>query len=173
MQSIVFSDFRENAGSRKNTWPMTAHRYPVIRNVCGRFDMVTIKIISHRSTSACCSGRNPACRDRGFFSTANINELYRKHMKFLIGAKLSLNLVKTHFDSVRDKMRVWPYYNQAYQVYACCLPITWGYVQERPYKKTPSKQTAGGTFASIFLRNGHWKTRNPSITGWLPCRRSC
>ncbi|MEX1297940.1 MAG: transposase [Desulfotignum sp.] len=59
--------------------------------------------------------------DRGFFSAANINELYRQHMKFLIGAKLSLNLVKTHLDSVRDKMRVWPYYNQAYQVYACCV----------------------------------------------------
>jgi transposase len=73
--------------------------------------------------------------DRGFFSATNINELYRHHMKFLIGAKLSLNLVKTHLDSVRDTIRVWPYYNQAYQVYACCLPTTWDYVQERPNKK--------------------------------------
>ena len=45
--------------------------------------------------------------DRGFFSAANINELYRHHMKFLIAAKLSMKLVQTHLDIVRDSMRNW------------------------------------------------------------------
>lgn len=72
--------------------------------------------------------------DRGFFSTANINDLYRHHMKFLIGAKLSLKLVQTHLETVRDKMRSWTHYNQDYQLYAYCLPITWDYAQDRPYR---------------------------------------
>ncbi len=72
--------------------------------------------------------------DRGFYSAANINDLYRHHMKFLIAAKLSLKLVKTHLDTVRDTMRSWTHYSQAYQLYAYSLPITWNYVQDRPYK---------------------------------------
>ena len=72
--------------------------------------------------------------DRGFFSAANINDMYRHHLKFLIAAKLSLKLVKTHLDTVRDKMRSWTHYSQAYQLYAYSLPITWDYVQDRPYK---------------------------------------
>lgn len=72
--------------------------------------------------------------DRGFFSAANINDMYRHHIKFLIAAKLPLKLVKTHLDTVRDKMRSWTYYSHAYQLYAYSLPVTWEYVQDRPYK---------------------------------------
>ncbi|WP_459925999.1 IS1634 family transposase, partial [Desulfatiferula olefinivorans] len=72
--------------------------------------------------------------DRGFFSAANINDLYRHHMKFLIAAKLSLKLVKTHLDTVRDTMRTWPNYSQEYQLYSYSLPVTWDYTQDRPYK---------------------------------------
>jgi transposase len=72
--------------------------------------------------------------DRGFFSAANINNLYKQHLKFLIAGKMSLKLVKTHLDTVRDTMRSWTYYNQDSQLYAYSLPITWNYVQERPNK---------------------------------------
>jgi transposase len=72
--------------------------------------------------------------DRGFFSAANINDMYRHHMKFLIAAKQSLKLVKTHLDTVRDKMRSWNHYSQTYQLYMYSLPVTWDYVQDRPYK---------------------------------------
>ena len=72
--------------------------------------------------------------DRGFFSAANINELYRHHIKFLIAAKLSLKLVQAHLDTVRDTMRSWNHYSQDYQLYMYSLPITWKYVQDRPYK---------------------------------------
>lgn len=72
--------------------------------------------------------------DRGFFSSANINGLYRHHMKFLIAAKLSLKFVQTHLDAVRDTMRNWSHYSQDYQLYAYSLPITWDYTQDRPYK---------------------------------------
>ena len=72
--------------------------------------------------------------DRGFFSAANINEMYKHHLKFLIAAKLPLKLIEKHLDPVREKMRSFTHYSQAYQLYACSLPITWEYVQDRPYK---------------------------------------
>jgi len=78
--------------------------------------------------------------DRGFYSTANINELYRQHLKFLIGAKLSLRLVQTHLDTVRETLRSWTHYSQVYQLYAYSLPITWAYSQDRPYKGDTIKE---------------------------------
>lgn len=73
--------------------------------------------------------------DRGFFSAANINDLYKHHIKFLIAAKLSLNFVKSHLDTVQDQMRSWTHYSQPYQLYAYNpLPVTWSYVQKRPCK---------------------------------------
>lgn len=72
--------------------------------------------------------------DRGFFSAANINGLYRHRMKFLIAAKLFLKLVKTHLDTVRDAMRSWTHYSRDCRLYAYCLPVTWNYVRDRPYK---------------------------------------
>jgi len=77
--------------------------------------------------------------DRGFYSAANINGLYRHHMKFLIAAKSSLKLVRSRIDIVRDKMRDWRYFNQDYQLYAYSVPIHWDYSQERPYKKDTVK----------------------------------
>jgi len=77
--------------------------------------------------------------DRGFFSAANINDLYRHHMKFLIAAKLSLKLVTTHLETVRDTMRRWTRYHQAYQLYTFSLPVAWDYVRERPRKSDTIK----------------------------------
>ena len=78
--------------------------------------------------------------DRGFFSAANINDLYRHHMKFLMAAKLSLKLVKTHLDTVRDTIRNWTHYSQDHHLYTYSLPIVWNYVQDRPYKGDTIKE---------------------------------
>ena len=72
--------------------------------------------------------------DRGFFSAANINGLYKQHMKFLIGAKLSLKIVKEQLDSVRDEVRNWTNYSQEYHLYTYSVPVSWNYEQDRPYK---------------------------------------
>jgi transposase len=72
--------------------------------------------------------------DRGFFSAANINGLYKQHMKFLIGAKLSLKIVKEKLDSVRDEVRNWTNYSQEYHLYTYSVPVSWNYEQDRPYK---------------------------------------
>jgi len=72
--------------------------------------------------------------DRGFYSSANINDLYKHHLKFLIASKVSLKFVRNHLNTVRNTMRSWNYYNQTYQLYAYTLPVTWNYSQKRPYK---------------------------------------
>ncbi|MDY6973397.1 MAG: IS1634 family transposase [Thermodesulfobacteriota bacterium] len=72
--------------------------------------------------------------DRGFYSAANINDLYKYHIKFLVAAKISLKLVQTNLDTVRDTMRSWTHYSQDYQLYAYAMPVTWNYVQKRPCK---------------------------------------
>lgn len=73
--------------------------------------------------------------DRGFYSETNVNELYRKHMKFLIATKVSLNFVKLELDKVRESIRTWDNYSQKHGLYACSRTINWLYTQERPYKK--------------------------------------
>ena len=72
--------------------------------------------------------------DRGFYSINNINDLYKEHHKFLIGAKLSLKLVKAQLDSVRHSLREWSNYCESHEVFALCVPVKWNYSQERPYK---------------------------------------
>jgi len=73
-------------------------------------------------------------KDRGFFSAANINDMYKHHLKFLIAAKLPLKLVEKHLDPVREEMRSFTHYSQTHQLYVYSLPVTWEYVQDRPYK---------------------------------------
>jgi transposase len=72
--------------------------------------------------------------DRGFYSEANINDLYHNHLKFLIAAKKSLKFVEAELDRVRDSIRSWINYNQKHDLYAVSAKIDWNYSQERPYK---------------------------------------
>lgn len=72
--------------------------------------------------------------DRGFYSAENINELYKEHHKFIIGARLSLKFVKEQLDSVRQSLREWTNYCENHEVFATCVPIKWDYLQERPNK---------------------------------------
>jgi transposase len=72
--------------------------------------------------------------DRGFFSEPNINGLYKEHIKFLIGAKISLKLVRQALDGVYDEIRSFENYSQKHDVYGYTVPSEWDYEQERPYK---------------------------------------
>ena len=40
------SAYKANGGSKKNTWPMTAHQSPVIQNASNKFATVKTKIMS-------------------------------------------------------------------------------------------------------------------------------
>jgi transposase len=72
--------------------------------------------------------------DRGFYSEANINGLYKEHRKFLMAVKTSLKFVKNEIDKASEDIRKWSNYNQQYDLYAYTAPVKWAYSQERPYK---------------------------------------
>ena len=45
-------------------------------------------------------------KPKGFYSEDNINSLYREHVKFLVGVKLSLAFIKSNLDAVYDDIRI-------------------------------------------------------------------
>lgn len=53
--------------------------------------------------------------DRGFYSKANINELYWNHHQFLIAPKKSLNLMKHSLKEV--KMQSQSHYSSKHKIY--------------------------------------------------------
>jgi len=67
--------------------------------------------------------------DRGFYSESNINELFKNHHKFLIGAKLSLNLVKAHLDKSRGVMVTRSHYSSKYSIYYDTIMTHWNYTE--------------------------------------------
>ena len=79
-------------------------------------------------------GKIKLVMDRGFYSEANINDLDKKHLKFLIATKTSLKLVQNELDKKRDSIRTWSNYSQKYDLYASSSSINWEYSQDRPYK---------------------------------------
>ena len=73
--------------------------------------------------------------DRGFYKEQNINDLYTEHLKFLIGAKLSLKFISAEVDKVRDNIRSWTNFLPDTEAYGVTVPIQWNYKRTRPYKK--------------------------------------
>ena len=55
--------------------------------------------------------------DRGFYSEDSINDLYKNHHKFLIGAKLSLKIAKTQLEASRSNLSSKNHYSAKYLVF--------------------------------------------------------
>jgi len=70
--------------------------------------------------------------DRGFYSEDNINALFEKHYKFLIGVKTSLRLVQNILDDVRDSMKTRAFYSSDYGIYVYSKTIEWSYKAKKP-----------------------------------------
>jgi transposase len=79
--------------------------------------------------------------DRGFYSEENINELYRNHHKFLIGAKLSLKLVKPHLEAARMKLTSRSCYSSKYGLYADSIMTEWDYIETKRRSGSTVKDT--------------------------------
>ncbi len=79
-------------------------------------------------------GKTKFVMDRGFYSEDNINGLYREHVKFLVGVKLSLKFIKKHLDEVYDDIRMFTNYDEGIATYGYTVTAEWDYSQERPYK---------------------------------------
>ncbi len=72
--------------------------------------------------------------DRGFYSEDNINGLYKEHIKFLVGTKLSLKFIRRHLDEIYDDVRMFVNYDEGMNTYGYTVTADWDYTQERPYK---------------------------------------
>ena len=72
--------------------------------------------------------------DRGFYSEANVNSLYKDHLKFLIAVKTSLTFVRNELDKIYDGFRSFDCYSEKYELYAKTVTTEWNYQLERPYK---------------------------------------
>ena len=70
--------------------------------------------------------------DRGFYSEANINELFRKHYKFLISSKMTLKFVKDKVDECRDDFCSRINYDSTTKLYIRSFPTEWDYTETRP-----------------------------------------
>lgn len=79
-------------------------------------------------------GKTKFVMDRGFYSEENINGLYREHVKFLVGTKLSLKFIKNNLDDVYDDIRMFNNYDDGIATYGYTVSAEWDYTQERPYK---------------------------------------
>ena len=79
-------------------------------------------------------GKAKFVMDRGFYSEDNINGLYREHVKFLVGVKLSLKFIRKNLDDIYDDIRMFTNYDDGINTYGCTVSAEWDYSQERPYK---------------------------------------
>ncbi len=79
-------------------------------------------------------GKTKFVMDRGFYSEDNIKGLYKEHVKFLVGVKLSLKFIKKHLDEVYDDIRMFTNYDEGINTYGYTVSSEWNYTRERPYK---------------------------------------
>ena len=70
--------------------------------------------------------------DRGFYSEKNINDLFKHHHKFLIGAKMNIRIVSDKLDKIRDDFDSHNYYNSESHLYIQSFTPEWDYTEEKP-----------------------------------------
>ena len=73
-------------------------------------------------------------KDRGFYSIENINALYKDHIKFVLGGRISASFVKDAISREENNMRNLDRYNEEHGLYVYSETIKWDYEQDRPYK---------------------------------------
>lgn len=80
-------------------------------------------------------GKVKLVMDRGFYSEANINSLYKEHVKFLLAVKTSLRFVRKELDRIHSNFRSYDNFSEKYELYSRTVQTQWDYTQDRPYKK--------------------------------------
>jgi transposase len=70
--------------------------------------------------------------DRGFYSEANINELFRRHHKFLSGIRITLIFVRQKLDEIRKGFVSRSNYNSEIQLYFKSCSMEWDYTEKQP-----------------------------------------
>lgn len=73
--------------------------------------------------------------DRGFYSGANINGLFKEHFKFMVAAATHLSFVRQEIDKIYETIRCFENFDEQHELYSTTVMTDWNYQQERPYKK--------------------------------------
>jgi hypothetical protein len=74
--------------------------------------------------------------DRGFFSSKNINALYKGHYKFLMAIKAGIKFVSNIVDEARDSIKSFGNYDEEHDVYAISRTEKWVYTETGKGKET-------------------------------------
>lgn len=113
-------------------------------------DVSTLKATLHECLTALDCKSPGFIMDRGFYRKDNINELYRNHCKFIVGAKTSVNFIRNIIREKAGEMKSWNNYRDEYGIYARGESIEWDYEQKRPYKGD-TLQEKRRMYAHIYL----------------------
>ncbi|NDL68874.1 IS1634 family transposase [Anaerotalea alkaliphila] len=73
--------------------------------------------------------------DRGFYSEANINGLFKERLKFIVAVQTGISFVRREIDKVYDTIRSYDNLDEQHGLYSTTVLTEWDYRQERPYKK--------------------------------------
>ena len=70
--------------------------------------------------------------DRGFYSASNVNELYKGHHKFVIGAKISLKFIQEQLKTKRENFDRRENYNSDTGLFIVSQMMDWEYEETKP-----------------------------------------
>lgn len=118
-------------------------------------------------------GKTKFVMDRGFYSEDNINGLYREHVKFLVGVKLSLKFIKSNLDAIYDDIRMFTNYDESIETYGYTVQTEWDYTQERPYKGDVIKDKRRIYIHYYYSIEKALKMNRPLINVSPVCVESC
>ncbi len=79
--------------------------------------------------------------DRGFYSEANVNFLYKDHRRFLMGTKNNLKWIRKEIEKVKGTINSWENYIEQYNIYAQTTTVKWEYTENRPIRKDVLKES--------------------------------
>ena len=77
-------------------------------------------------------GKAKFVMDRGFYSEANINGMYKEHVKFIVAVKLSLKLIQRNLEQIYNDICMPMYYDECSCTYGYTVTTDWDYTQVRP-----------------------------------------
>jgi transposase len=71
--------------------------------------------------------------DRGYYSEKNLNDLMKKHYKFIIGAKISLKFIQEQLSPERTDFDRREHYNSETGLFILMRTVEWEYEQLKPH----------------------------------------
>lgn len=78
--------------------------------------------------------------DRGFYSKANVNEMYKRHIKFLVGSKINLSYVQRELSVIRDDLVSFKCYDIHTGLYMKTVMTKWDYESVKKGEKVHEKR---------------------------------